>query len=74
MLESLRRGMYFVFLREWLKVIPRRQFLILETEETRKDPKSTLLKLMDFLDTGECLIYVCLSGCVSVRQSLSERG
>ncbi len=43
--------MYAVFLRDWMEVFPRDQFLFLETDETRHNPHMAMQKLMKFLDT-----------------------
>ncbi|XP_046342171.2 carbohydrate sulfotransferase 15-like isoform X1 [Haliotis rufescens] len=42
-------GCYSVYMREWLKVFPRNQFLILRTEDHDEDPKSQLRKVYNYL-------------------------
>ncbi|XP_067676203.1 carbohydrate sulfotransferase 15-like [Haliotis asinina] len=43
-------GCYSVFMREWLKVFPREQFLILRTEDHDQDPKAQLAKVFNYLN------------------------
>ncbi|XP_067676204.1 carbohydrate sulfotransferase 15-like [Haliotis asinina] len=43
-------GCYSVFMREWLKVFPREQFLILRTEDHDQDPKAQLSKVFNYLN------------------------
>ncbi|XP_067676198.1 carbohydrate sulfotransferase 15-like [Haliotis asinina] len=43
-------GCYSVFMREWLKVFPREQFLILRTEDHDQDPKAQLTKVFNYLN------------------------
>ncbi|XP_046548064.1 carbohydrate sulfotransferase 15-like [Haliotis rubra] len=43
-------GCYSVFMREWLKVFPREQFLILRTEDHDQDPKAQLTKVFNHLN------------------------
>ncbi|XP_067675789.1 carbohydrate sulfotransferase 15-like [Haliotis asinina] len=42
-------GCYSVFMREWLKVFPRGQFLILRTEDHDQDPKARLRAVYNYL-------------------------
>ncbi|XP_067675364.1 carbohydrate sulfotransferase 15-like isoform X1 [Haliotis asinina] len=42
-------GCYSVYMREWLKVFPREQFLILRTEDHDKDPKARLRTVYNYL-------------------------
>lgn len=51
----LVRGIYALFLRDWMEVFPRDQFLILETEEVRRNPDVVLEQLVDFLGTSKNL-------------------
>ena len=41
-----------MYLRDWLAVFPRRQFLFLESDEMRYWPDETLHRLMKFLEIG----------------------
>ena len=47
------RGLYSIFLKDWFKVIPREQFLILENGDLRTNRLSVLTQLADFLGTGK---------------------
>ncbi|XP_067676217.1 carbohydrate sulfotransferase 15-like [Haliotis asinina] len=42
-------GCYSVYMREWLKVFPREQFLILRTEDHDQDPKARLRTVYNYL-------------------------
>ncbi|XP_046548042.1 carbohydrate sulfotransferase 15-like [Haliotis rubra] len=42
-------GCYSVYMRQWLKVFPRDQFLILRTEDHNKGPKAQLRKVYNYL-------------------------
>ncbi|XP_071114651.1 carbohydrate sulfotransferase 15-like [Haliotis cracherodii] len=42
-------GCYSVYMREWLKVFPRQQFLILRTDDHDQDPKARLRKVYNYL-------------------------
>ncbi|XP_059159239.1 carbohydrate sulfotransferase 15-like isoform X2 [Physella acuta] len=43
---------YSVFMREWLRVFPLKNFLLIKTEEYRDDPEETLKRVMEFLGLG----------------------
>ncbi|CAG5129501.1 unnamed protein product [Candidula unifasciata] len=42
-------GMYDIFLKQWLKVFPRNQIMILRNEDYSKDIKSYMKRVYDFL-------------------------
>ena len=48
----LEVGFYYYYIRRWLAVIPREQFLFLTTEELRDDLKGVSHSLSDFLELG----------------------
>ncbi|XP_078617471.1 carbohydrate sulfotransferase 15-like [Branchiostoma floridae x Branchiostoma japonicum] len=48
----LRRGLYEVFLRDWLSVFPRDQILVQRLEDHSKDPNTTMTRVLNFLDLG----------------------
>ncbi|XP_005101986.1 carbohydrate sulfotransferase 15 [Aplysia californica] len=41
---------YSVFMREWLRVFPKENFLFLKTEDYAKNPQETLKEVINFLD------------------------
>lgn len=47
----LEVGFYYLHIRKWLAVVPRKQFLFLTTEEL-KSPTNVEMKIFDFLDVG----------------------
>ena len=47
----LEVGFYYLHIRKWLAVVPRKQFLFLTTEEL-KSPRNVEMKIFDFLDVG----------------------
>ncbi len=49
----LVRGIYVLFLRHWMEVFPRDQFLIFETEDARRNPHVVLHQLVEFLETSK---------------------
>ncbi|XP_071115443.1 carbohydrate sulfotransferase 15-like [Haliotis cracherodii] len=54
-------GCYSVYMREWLKVFTREQFLILRTEDHDQDPKARLRKVYNYLElnyTEDMLSFV----------------
>ncbi|XP_035685602.1 carbohydrate sulfotransferase 15-like [Branchiostoma floridae] len=48
----LRRGLYEVFLRDWLSIFPRDQILVQRLEDHSKDPNTTMTRVLNFLDLG----------------------
>ena len=49
----LHLGFYSIFLRDWLKVFPREQLLILKTEDYSKDMAGHLKQIYSFLNIGK---------------------
>ncbi|XP_078616278.1 carbohydrate sulfotransferase 15-like [Branchiostoma floridae x Branchiostoma japonicum] len=49
----LRRGLYEVYLRDWLSVFPREQILVQRLEDHSKDPNKTMTRVLNFLDLGQ---------------------
>ena len=47
--------MYYVYLQEWLKVFPKKQILVLKTEEWSSDTDNVLQEVAQFLNLGEYL-------------------
>eukprot|EP00058_Branchiostoma_floridae_P005306 XP_002590794.1 hypothetical protein BRAFLDRAFT_78209 [Branchiostoma floridae] len=48
----LRRGLYEVYLRDWLSIFPRDQILVQRLEDHSKDPNTTMTRVLNFLDLG----------------------
>ena len=46
----LWRGLYIKFLQRWMNIFPRKQFLILRSEDFYSQPESTLTQVFDFLN------------------------
>ncbi|NJK38279.1 MAG: tetratricopeptide repeat protein [Oscillatoriales cyanobacterium RM1_1_9] len=46
----LLRGMYVYFLEKWMSILPREQFLILQSEAFYAEPEPTLNRVFDFLN------------------------
>lgn len=44
---------YAVYLKEWLAVFPRKHFLFMRTEDYKKDVRSHVLQVFQFLDLCE---------------------
>lgn len=51
--EILQRGRYYSQIKNWLNYFPRKQLLILKSEEFFRQPKETLKKVYDFLELSE---------------------
>ncbi|XP_052778544.1 carbohydrate sulfotransferase 15-like [Mya arenaria] len=49
----LHLGFYSIFLRDWLRVFPRKQFLIMRTEDYSSDIARHIQYAFDFLDLGK---------------------
>lgn len=49
----LARGIYFEFIKHWLSLFPREQFLFLESESFYKNPSESLDKVYDFLEISD---------------------
>ncbi|XP_048239440.1 carbohydrate sulfotransferase 15-like [Haliotis rufescens] len=70
-------GCYSVYMREWLKVFPREQFLILRTEDHDQDPKAQLRKVYNYLKlnyTEEWLSYIASVPHVNVSKKKKSEG
>ena len=48
-------GIYDVFISDWMEVLGREKFLIVQTEELKAYPRKTLAGIFDFLDLGKFL-------------------
>ncbi|XP_035686733.1 carbohydrate sulfotransferase 15-like [Branchiostoma floridae] len=48
----LRRGLYEVYLRDWLSIFPRDQILVQRLEDHARDPNTTMTRVLNFLDLG----------------------
>jgi tetratricopeptide (TPR) repeat protein len=44
------RGVYIEFLKKWMTIFPKEQFLILRSEDFYAQPESTLMQVFDFLN------------------------
>ena len=51
----LRRGVYHVFIKDYLKVFPRDHVLIQRLEDISDDPEGTLVKTYKFLNLSTFL-------------------
>ncbi len=49
---TLRAGMYSVFLKDWMSVFPRSQFLILKAEDYYSNMAAALRQVFKFLDVN----------------------
>ncbi|MCT7952790.1 tetratricopeptide repeat protein [Ancylothrix sp. C2] len=49
----LAEGVYVDFLKHWMNVFPKQQFLILQTEELAKNPEGTMKQVFNFLGVSE---------------------
>ncbi|XP_071115282.1 carbohydrate sulfotransferase 15-like [Haliotis cracherodii] len=70
-------GCYSVYMREWLKVFPREQFLILRTEDHDQDPKAQLRKVYNNLKlnyTEEWLSYIASVPHLNVSKKKKREG
>jgi len=52
-LNYLARGVYVEFLKEWMSLFPREQFLILKSEDFYAHPEASMQKVLTFLDLPE---------------------
>ncbi|XP_064637907.1 carbohydrate sulfotransferase 15-like [Lineus longissimus] len=52
-LVRLERGLYSVYIAEWLKIFPREQFLFLRVEDYAKDVSKTLKEVFSFLEIDQ---------------------
>ncbi|XP_071114640.1 carbohydrate sulfotransferase 15-like [Haliotis cracherodii] len=70
-------GCYSVYMREWLKVFSREQFLILRTEDHNQDPKAQLRKVYNYLKlnyTEEWLSYIASVPHLNVSKKKKSKG
>ena len=56
-LRSLRLGRYVVFLKQWMKYFPRKNFYIVRMEEYSKSKRSTITRIWDFLGVRTIPLY-----------------
>ena len=49
-------GIYDVFISDWMEVLGREKFFIIQTEELEAYPRKTLTHIFDFLDLGKSLL------------------
>ncbi|MGD1803877.1 tetratricopeptide repeat-containing sulfotransferase family protein [Dapis sp. BLCC M126] len=52
-LNYLARGVYIEFLKEWMSLFSREQFLILKSEDFYAHPEASMQKVLNFLDLPE---------------------
>jgi len=57
----LKRGIYAYQLENWFKIFPREKFLIMKTEDLKKDPQKIVNKIYDFVDLPHLKIQECLN-------------
>ena len=48
-------GIYDVFISDWMEVLGREKFFIIQSEELEACPRKTLPQIFDFLDLGKFL-------------------
>ncbi len=48
-IRYLGLGLYLYFIQEWMKIFPRKQFLILKSEDMYENPAATTKQVFDFL-------------------------
>jgi hypothetical protein len=53
----LRRGVYHVFIKDYLKVFPRDHVHIQRLEDISDDPEGTLIQTYKFLDLSTFLLF-----------------
>lgn len=50
----LLRSLYLYPIRRWMKVFPREQFFIVETQQLANDPQQVMSQIFTFLEISEC--------------------
>ncbi|XP_035665240.1 carbohydrate sulfotransferase 15-like [Branchiostoma floridae] len=48
----LRLGLYDVYLRDWFHIFPRDQILVQRLEDRSRDPRGTMMRVLEFLQLG----------------------
>ncbi len=69
---TLRAGMYSVFLKDWMSVFPRSQFLILKAEDYYSDMTASLTQVFKFLDVHPYVADINVT--MKIRNSMKGRG
>lgn len=56
----LRLGMYSVYIKDWIKVFPRSQILIISLEDYAQHTRKILNQVYSFLDVRKLFLDLCL--------------